>query len=88
MGAGPGGLGIPPFDNIGDPAERSAGLAILRIEYSDGSKGTLTVHCRLAGTPATMPEGISATKGFVNYFQVQPPVAGVNANRTLFHVRR
>ncbi len=39
----PGFLPTPPFlDNIGDPAERSAGLAVLRIEYSDGDEGFLS----------------------------------------------
>jgi hypothetical protein len=83
----PGGLPTPPFDNIGNPAERSAGLAVLRIKYSDGRRGILVVSCRLVGSPASMPEGISATKGFVDYFAVLPPVPGVDANRTLFHVR-
>ena len=82
------GLPPPPSDNIGDPAERSAGLVVLRIEYSDGSRGVLVVSCRLVGSPASMPEGISATKGFVDYFAVLPPVPGVDANRTLFHVRQ
>jgi hypothetical protein len=84
----PGALGTPPLDNIGNPAERSAGLAILRIGYSDGSRGILVVSCRLPGSPAAMPEGISATKDFVDYFGILPPVAGVDANRTLFHVRQ
>jgi hypothetical protein len=81
----PGSLPTPPFDNIGSPAERSAGLAVLRIEYSDGSRGVLVVSCRLVGSPASMPEGISATKGFMDYYSVLPPVPGVDANRTLFH---
>jgi hypothetical protein len=84
----PGALGTPPFDNIGNSTERSAGLAILRIEYSDGSRGILVVPCRLPGSPAAMPEGISATKGFVDYFAILPPVPGVDANRTIFHVRQ
>jgi len=79
---------LPPFvgDAIGNPDERSAGLAVLRIQYDDGSRGILVVNCTLPGSPATIPEGISATKGFVDYFDVQLP-AGVDANRTVFHVR-
>lgn len=73
-------------DLIDNPAEASPGLAVLRISYSDGSEGTLSVGCSLAGTPATVSEGISATKGFVNYFNSAAPVAGVDANRTVFHV--
>ncbi len=78
---------FPPLrDLIGNSAEASAGLVVLRISYSDGSHGTLTVGCSLVGTPATVSEGITATKGFVNYFNSAAPVDGVDANRTLFHV--
>lgn len=81
--------GTPPnFDNIGDPAERSAGLAVLRIQYSDGERGILVVSCQLVGTPASVFEGITASKGFVDYFNRQAPTPGVDANRTLFHVRQ
>lgn len=82
----PGALGVPPFDNTGDPAERSSGLAVLRVEYSDGSHGILVVSCALPGSPPSMSEGISVTKGSVDYFQILSPVPGVDANRTLFHV--
>ena len=86
----PGGFppGGGPGDNIGNPNERSAGLVVLRIQYSDGASGVLVVSCRLPGSPASMPEGISATKGFVDYFDIAAPVPGVDANRTLFHVRQ
>lgn len=73
-------------DLIGNSAEASPGFAVLRISYSDGSDGTLNVSCNLAGTPATVSEGITATKGFVNYFNSAAPVVGVDANHTLFHV--
>lgn len=80
---------LPSFvgDAIGNPDERSAGLAVLRIQYDDGSRGILVVNCTLPGSPATIPEGISATKGFVDYFDVQLPAGGVDTNRTVFHVR-
>jgi hypothetical protein len=79
----------PPFlDNIGDPAERSAGLAVLRVQYSDGERGILVVSCHLVGTPDSVFEGITASKGFVDYYNAEPPVDGVDANRTLFHVRQ
>jgi hypothetical protein len=79
---------FPPLnDLIGNSDEASAGFVVLRISYSDGSDGTLTVGCSLEGTPATVSEGITATKGFVNYFNSAAPVAGVDANRTLFHVQ-
>jgi len=74
-------------DLIGNSAQASPGLVVLRISYSDGSHGTLSVGCSLAGTPATVSEGITATKGFVNYFSSAAPVGGVDANRTLFHIQ-
>lgn len=82
------GTGPPPTDLIGDPDERSAGLAVLRIAYSDGSQGTLVVSCHLVGTPDSVFEGVTASKGFVDYFDPAAPVPGVDANRTLFHVRQ
>ena len=49
-----------------------AGLAFLRIAYSDGSRGILAVNCMLPGTPANVSEGITASKDFVDYFNLQP----------------
>lgn len=78
----------PAFiDNIGDPAERANGTAVLRIEYSDGSSGVLTVGCHGPGAPNGIFEGIAVTKGYVTYYNVQAPAGGVDANRTIFHVR-
>lgn len=80
---------LPPglIDNISSPADARAGLAILRIKYSDGSEGTLTVSCHLpVGSPSGVFEGITATKGFVDFHDRVPPVPGVDANRTNFHV--
>jgi hypothetical protein len=83
-------------DRIGDGtlADNRGGLAILRIAYSDGSKGILVVSCDLPGNPPPGPagsphsifEGITASKGFVDYWNHAAPAAGVNGNRTLFHV--
>jgi hypothetical protein len=85
-------------DHIGDGtlADNRGGLAILRIAYSDGSKGILAVSCDLPGNPPPGPagsphsifEGITASKGFVDYWNRAAPAAGVNGNRTLFHVVR
>jgi hypothetical protein len=78
------------FDNIGDPADFRAGLAVLRIEYSDGSHGILVVSCHGAGTPDTVFEGITASKGYVDFWNRVPPSgtpATANANRTAFHVQ-
>jgi hypothetical protein len=77
----------PAFiDNIGDVNERANGTAVLRVEFSDGSQGVLTVGCHGPGAPPGIFEGIATTKGFKTYYTVQAPVAGVNANRTIFHV--
>jgi hypothetical protein len=83
-------------DLIGDGtlADNRGGLAILRIAYSDGSKGILVVSCDLPGNPAPGPagspdtlfEGITASKGFVDYWNRAAPVPKVDGNRTLFHV--
>ncbi|MGH9968887.1 MAG: hypothetical protein ACREBG_13960 [Pyrinomonadaceae bacterium] len=70
------------------PGQRSAGLAVLRIRYNDGSKGVLTVSCRLPGTPTEVFEGIAVTKGFVGYTHNVEPIPGVDANRTLFHIQQ
>jgi hypothetical protein len=60
-----------------------------------GGKGFLVVSCHLNGNPppqgpdATPPsvfEGITASKGFVDYWNRVAPVSGVDGNRTLFHV--
>jgi hypothetical protein len=83
-------------DLIGDGtlADNRGGLVILRIAYSDGSKGILVVSCDLPGNPAPGPagspdtlfEGITASKGFVDYWNREAPVPKVDGNRTLFHV--
>ncbi|MGH2452264.1 MAG: hypothetical protein ACRDF5_00650 [bacterium] len=45
-----------------------AGLAALRIRYSDGGEGVLVVSCHLVGTPDSVFEGILASKGFVQFW--------------------
>jgi hypothetical protein len=44
------------------------GLAFFHITYNDGSQGVLVVGCHLPGSPPPVPEGFSASKGFVNYW--------------------
>ncbi len=79
----------PAFtDNIGALNERANGTAVLKVKFSDGQSGVLTVGCHGPGAPAGIFEGIAVTKGFVTYYNVQAPTGGVDANRTLFHVRR
>ena len=81
--------GTPPLphDNIGNLADNRAGLLVVRIAYSDGSEGTLFVSCHLVGTPNAVFEGVTASKGFVDYWNREaPPAPPGNANRTTFHV--
>lgn len=74
-------------DKIGNKADARSGLAVLRISYSDGSTGTLTISCHLTvKSSGLIFEGSTATKSFADFYNRVPPVAGVNANRTIFHV--
>jgi hypothetical protein len=73
-------------DNIGNLNERTNGTAVLRIRFSDGQSGVLTVGCHGPGAPAGIFEGIATTKGYKTYYGAQDPVGGVDANRTIFHV--
>jgi hypothetical protein len=79
---------LPPgiIDNI-DEGTATNGTAVLKIAFSDGSQGVLTVGCHGPGAPPGIFEGIATTKGFKTYYTVQPPSPGVDANRTIFHVR-
>src|SRR5437773_4744706 len=43
----------------------TAGLAILRVEYDDGSAGTHTNSCRISNEQPGRCEGVPASKGFV-----------------------
>ena len=81
-------------DTIGPLTDQRGGLAFLGIAYSDGSKGVLVVSCHLNGnpppqgpdaTPASVFEGITASKDFVDFWNREAPVSGVDGNRTLFH---
>ncbi len=80
----PGFLPSALTDTIGtDP---HSGLVMLRVGYSDGTDGVLTVSCDLPGDlQPDIFEGITAAKGYVDYWQRDPAVAGVDANRTEFH---
>jgi hypothetical protein len=81
--------GTPPLphDTIGDLEDERAGLAVVTIEYSDGSTGVLTLNCGLAGSPASIPEGITASMGFVDYYSLEPPPPPPSPiNNTIFHI--
>ena len=73
-------------DNI-DEGTRTNGNAVLEIAFSDGSTGVLTVGCHGPGAPPGIFEGIATTKGYKTYYNVPAPAPGVDAGRTLFHVR-
>jgi len=73
-------------DLIGNKADARAGLAFLRIRYNDGSRGVLAVSCDIAGTPHTVFEEVTVSKGFVDFWNREAPAPGVDANRTAFHV--
>ena len=73
-------------DVIGNPLDSRSGLLVLRILYSDGEEGVLTVGCNGGVAPGTVFEGITATKGFAGYYQRGKPAPGVDANRTALHV--
>ena len=69
------------------PDNAVGGLAILRVVFSDGSHGVLVVSCRApSGSDPAVFEGITVSKSFVDYWNREAPVAGVDANRTLFHI--
>jgi hypothetical protein len=75
-------------DLIGDTNERANGNALVRIEYSDGSLGTLGVGCHGPGAPDGIVEGVIATKDYVTYWSAEAPAPGVDKDRTLFHVEQ
>ena len=78
--------GFPVTDNTGDNTKRSNGVAVLRIAFSDGSSGVLTVGCHGPGAPDGIFEGIATTKGYKTYYNVPAPLGTVDAGRTVFHV--
>jgi len=83
----PGNPSMPRIDLIDDGVP-STGLAVLRITYNDGERGILVVSCTgVTATPPNLFEGITASRGFVDYWNRVAPAGGVDANRTLFHVR-
>ena len=84
----PGHLPSTFHDTIGDVTKTHAGLAHLRVDYDDGSKGILIVSCAAPGAPPSMFEGITASKGFVDYWNRLAPMPGPppGPNLTLFHL--
>ena len=83
--AAPGKLPCPPItDDIAPCADVRAGLAVLQIQYSGGGVGKLVVSCHAIGSPASTYEGITVSKGFVDYYLPENPDPTMNG--TIFHV--
>jgi hypothetical protein len=75
--------GAPIIDETGNLADTRAGLAVLRVHYSDGTNGMAVIVCSIAGPPAVI-EGTTATKGVVDYSN--PLIPDGTTGNTLFHV--
>ena len=83
--------GTPPLpcDTIGPHS--SSGLATLRVKYSNGKTGTLTISCHFVGTPNCVFEGITATMDYEDFWNREAPVGApgqpgfLEGNRTNFH---
>jgi hypothetical protein len=69
------------------PGAPANGNALLRIEYSDGSRGVLGIGCHGPGAPDGIVEGVIATKDYVTYWDAGAPAPGVDANRTVFTIQ-
>jgi len=78
----------PFIDTICSDCVLHSGLAVLRIAYSDGSHGVLVISCNVPGegTPASVFEGITVSKNYVDYWNRHNPVPGVDGDRTLIHI--
>jgi hypothetical protein len=75
------------IDNIADASTRANGNAVLRIRYSDGSRGVLLIGCHGPGASNGIVEGVGASKNQLTYWYIEmPPPGQVNINRTVFHV--
>jgi hypothetical protein len=55
-------------DNVGNINEAFGGFAVVRVAYSDGSKGVLTISCNAPADPPSIFEGIIASKGVIQYW--------------------
>jgi hypothetical protein len=84
--ASPGTLPCPPItDDIAPCADARAGLAVLQIQYRDGSLGKLVISCHLpVGSPVSTYEGITVSRGFIDYLIPENP--DLTMNGTIFHV--
>ena len=74
------------IDHIGALNERANGAAVLRISFSNGQSGVLTVGCHGPGATVPIFEGVAVTMGAETFYTVSTPSGEVG--RTIFHVRR
>lgn len=78
--------------NFGAGTISAGGIVLARGLWYIGShtrteaKGLSVVSCSLVATPDSVGDGITATKGSVNFWNREAPVPGVDADRTLFHI--
>jgi hypothetical protein len=79
--------GSSPYpDEIGSPADVRAGLATLRIAYSNGQQGILVISSYLPGSPIPVFVGVTASMGAIDFFTPMPPTVGTQGGRTIFHL--
>jgi len=82
-------VGSGATDLIGELEDTQAGLAVFNVEYSDGTRGTLTFSCWIPfgtpGTPNSVFEGITASKDFVDYWNREDGKPISTADQTIFH---
>jgi hypothetical protein len=77
----------PLSDCIGEAEDSTAGLAKLRVRYSNAhgvlAHGVLTVSCGLPKAPECIFEGITASMDWEDFWNREHPVDDMN--RTVFH---
>jgi hypothetical protein len=79
--------GSSPYpDEIGRPADARAGLATLRVSYSNGQQGILVISSYLPGSPIPVFVGVTASMGAIDFFTPVPPALGTQGGRTIFHL--
>jgi hypothetical protein len=73
-------------DRVAPEMKMHSGLAKLLVRYSDGSGGVLTVsNCMPLPTCGPRYQGITASKGIVDYWRHGTTRVGVDENFTIFH---
>lgn len=78
--------GSPYPDEIGSPSDARAGLATLRVSYSNGKQGTLVISAYLPGSPPPLFVGVTASVGAIDFYTPVAPALGEQGGRTIFHL--